>query len=86
MGKNCIGAGLEWIGSRGIGPAFGESSKYNQDIAYHEEMVVEVEHLRAHEIFGTNSAEDHDITPNSLITKNTNTTVGIKTSKGLSYL
>lgn len=55
-------------------------------MTYHEEGVVEVEHLRAHEIFGTNSAENHNVTPNSLITKNTNTTASIETSKGLSYL
>jgi len=52
----------------------------------HKKGVVEVEHLRAHEIFGTNSAENHNVTPNSLITKNTNTTASIETSKGLSYL
>jgi hypothetical protein len=69
-----------------MGPTIGESPKYNRDVTYHEEGVVEVEHLRAHEIFGTNSAENHNVTPNSLITKNTNSTASIETSKGLSYL
>jgi hypothetical protein len=73
--------GVEWYVTH-----FGESPKYNRDVTYHKEGVVKVEHLRAHEIFGTNSAENHNVTPNSLITKNTNTTAGIETSKGLSYL
>lgn len=55
-------------------------------MTYSEEGVVEVEYLRAHEIFGTNSAENDDIPPDSLITKNTNTTVSIETSIGLRYL
>ena len=55
-------------------------------MTYSEEGVVEVEYLRAHEIFGTDGAENHDVTPNSLITKNTNTTASIETSKGLRYL
>lgn len=53
---------------------------------YLEEGVVKVKHLGAHEVFGTNSAEDDDVTPNALITKNTNTTASIKTSKGLGHL
>lgn len=51
-----------------------------------EEGVVEVKYLRAHEILGTNSAENHDVTPDSLITKDTNTAASIETSKGLGYL
>lgn len=53
---------------------------------YLEEGVVKVEHLSAHEVFGTNSAEDYNVTPNAHITKNTNTTASIKTSKGLGHL
>lgn len=53
---------------------------------YLEEGVVKVKHLSAHEVLGTNSAEDDDVTPNALITKNTNTTASIKTSKGLGHL
>lgn len=53
---------------------------------YPEEGVVKVEHLGAHEVLGTDSAEDYDVTPNALITKNTNTTTSIKTSKGLGHL
>lgn len=52
-------------------------------MTYREEGVVEVEHLCAHEILGTNSTENDDVTPNSLITKDTNTAVSIETSKGL---
>ena len=63
-----------------------ETPKYHRDVTYSEEGVVEVEYLRAHEIFGTNSAENDDIPPDSLITKNTNTTVSIETSIGLRYL
>lgn len=48
-----------------------------------EEFVVEVEHLCAHEILGANSAEDDDVAPHTLVTKNTNTAVSIETSKGL---
>lgn len=48
--------------------------------------MIEVEHLRAHEIFGTNSAENDDIAPNSLITENTNTAVSIEASIGLGDL
>lgn len=63
-----------------------ESPKYKRDVTHHEEGVVKVKHLRAHEIFRTNSAENHDVTPNPLITKNTNSTASIETSKGLRYL
>lgn len=51
-----------------------------------KEGVIEVKHICAHEIFGLNSTENHDVTPNSLITKDTNTAVSIETSKGLRYL
>lgn len=53
---------------------------------YPEEGVIKVKDLCAHEVLGTNSAEDHDVTPNALITEDTNTAAGIKTSKGLGHL
>lgn len=56
---------------------------YNQGLTHRKEGVVEVEHLSAHEILGTDSTEDDDVTPNTLVTKDTNTTVGIETSEGL---
>jgi hypothetical protein len=55
-------------------------------VIYLDEGVIKVKHLSAHEVFGTNSAEDYDVTPNALITKNANTTASIKTSKGLGHL
>jgi hypothetical protein len=48
--------------------------------------VIEIEHLCAHEIFGADGPENHDIAPNSLVTKDTNTAASIKTSIGLRYL
>lgn len=54
--------------------------------AYLEESIIEVKHVCAHEIFGADSTENHDVTPNSLITENTNTTVSVKTSKSLGDL
>lgn len=51
-----------------------------------EESIVEVEYLRAHEILGTDSTENNNVAPNTLVTENTNTAVGIETSKGLGNL
>lgn len=48
--------------------------------------MIKVKHLGAHEVFGTNGAEDDDVTPNSLITKHTNTAASIETGIGLRYL
>ena len=62
---------------------FGESPKYHKDLTHHEERVIEVKTLRAHEILGANSAEDDDVAPHSLVTKNTNTAVSVDSSKGL---
>lgn len=53
---------------------------------YLKEGVVEVEHLSAHEVLGANSAEDHNVTPDACITKDTNTPVGIEASEGLGNL
>jgi hypothetical protein len=55
-------------------------------VTYPEEGVIKVEHLRAHEIFGPNSAQNHNVSPNSLVTEDTNTTVRIEASKGLGDL
>lgn len=55
-------------------------------VTHLEEGVIKVKHLSAHEVFGTNSAENYDVTPNALIAKNTNSTTSIETSKGLRYL
>lgn len=48
-----------------------------------EESVIEVEDLGAHEVLGANSTENDDVTPNTLIAEHANTTVSVKTSKGL---
>lgn len=63
--------------------AFGGSPKQKHDLTYHEERVIEIKHLCAHEILGLNSTEDDDVAPHSLVTKDTNTAVGIDSSKGL---
>lgn len=55
-------------------------------MAHLKEGVLEVKDVCAHEILGTNSTENHDVTPNSLVTKNTNTAISIETSEGLRYL
>jgi hypothetical protein len=52
-------------------------------MTHRKEGVVEVEHLSTHEILGANSTEDDDVTPNTLIAKDTNTAVSIETSEGL---
>jgi hypothetical protein len=52
-------------------------------MTHRKEGVVEVEHLSAHKVLSTDSTEDDDVTPNTLITEDTNTAVGIETSKGL---
>lgn len=36
---------------------------------HRQEKVIKVKHLRAHEIFGTNSADNYNVTPDSLISK-----------------
>lgn len=51
-----------------------------------EESIVEVEYLRAHEILGTDSTENDNVAPNTLVTEDTNAAVGIKTGKGLGDL
>ena len=56
------------------------------DVTYPEESVIKVKHLRAHKVLGTNSAKNDNVSPNSLITKDTNTTVCVQTSKGLGNL
>lgn len=53
---------------------------------HRQEGVIKVKHLRAHEIFGTNSVENYNVTPDSLISKNTNITDSIETSIGLGNL
>jgi hypothetical protein len=53
---------------------------------YLEERVVKVEHLSAHEVLGANSTEDDNVTPDTLISKNTNTAASVKTSEGLRHL
>lgn len=52
-------------------------------MTHSKEGVVEVEHLGAHEVLGTDSTEDDDVTPNTLITEDTNAAVSIETSEGL---
>lgn len=52
-------------------------------MTHREEGVIEVEDLCAHEVLGTDSTEDDDVTPNTLITKDTNAAVSVETSKGL---
>lgn len=54
--------------------------------AHLEEGVIEVKHVCAHEIFSTNGTENDDVTPNSLITKDTNTAISIETGEGLGDL
>lgn len=57
-----------------------------------EELSAEVKDIGAHEILGLNSAKNDDVAPNTLVTENTNTAVGIKTRKrlrdllGLAYI
>ena len=51
-----------------------------------QEGVVEVEDIGAHEVLGLDSAQDDDVSPDALVTENTNTAVSIKTSKGLRNL
>jgi hypothetical protein len=53
---------------------------------YLEERVVEVEYLGAHEVLSANSTEDDNVTPDTLISKNTNTAASVKTSEGLGHL
>jgi hypothetical protein len=53
---------------------------------YLEEGIIKVEHLSAHKVLSADSTEDNDITPNALITKDTNTTVRVKTGEGLGDL
>lgn len=50
---------------------------------YREEGVIEVEDLGAHKVLGLNSAENNDVAPNALVTKDTNTAVSVQTSKSL---
>lgn len=61
----------------------GEGPKYSDDLTHLEECIIEVENLCTHEILGANSTENDDVTPDTLITENTNTAVSIETSKGL---
>jgi hypothetical protein len=48
--------------------------------------MIKVETLSTHEILRPDGAENDDITPNSLITKNANTAACIETGIGLRYL
>lgn len=45
--------------------------------------MIKIEHLRAHKILSTNSAENHNVSPDSLITEDTDTAVCVETGKGL---
>lgn len=45
--------------------------------------MVEVEHLRAHEVLCLDSTENDDITPDTLVAKDTNTAVSIDSSESL---
>jgi hypothetical protein len=53
---------------------------------YLEERVVEVEYLSAHEVLSANSTEDDNVTPDTLISENTNTAASVKTSESLGHL
>lgn len=48
--------------------------------------MIKVEHLRTHKVLGTNSAQNHNISPNSLIAKDTDATIRVETGKGLGDL
>ena len=59
------------------------AQRIKKKMTHREEGVIEVEHLCAHEVLGTDSTENDDVTPNTLVTEDTDTAVSIKTSKGL---
>lgn len=63
-----------------------EENHYTNCAIYLEERVVKVEHLGAHEVLSANSTEDDNVTPDTLISKNTNTAASVKTSEGLGHL
>ena len=75
------GEGVDWV--RGIRPRHSGVPGHRQCPTHREESVIEVEHLGAHEVLGTDSTENDNVAPNTLITKDTNTAVSVQTSKGL---
>lgn len=53
------------------------------DVTHSEELAAEVEDLGTHEVLSLDSTQDDDVTPNTLVTENTNTAVSVETGISL---
>jgi hypothetical protein len=59
------------------------SDRDHSNVTYPEEGVIKVKHLRTHEVLSTNSTENNNVSPDSLITENTYTAVCVEASESL---